>query len=68
MSHGLMPKAPGTHPWSRDFGMDIACLAPCEWQARGACVVPSMCKIGTEGRCVGFTPKTKKPTKEPNGD
>lgn len=62
-----MPKGSGHHDWiSRDYE-DIDCNAVgCIFNKLKKCMVPTNCKIGSDGRCQGFTPKST-PTK-PDGD
>ena len=61
--HGLMGRMPkgnrgGHHDWlSRDWE-DIDCLATgCMFNRNEKCSVPSLCKIGEDGRCEGFKAK-----------
>lgn len=50
------------YPFSRDWGLDyIKCSAEsCICNRDGKCIIPSMCKIGDDGRCVNFKVKEGK--------
>lgn len=54
----LMPHHIPGHdfPFSRDWGIDnIKCSAvSCICNVSGECVIPSLCRIGDDGRCVNF--------------
>jgi len=66
--HGLMPRRPHGYPVSRDWA-DIDCRATgCRWNQREKCIVPSICKIGDDGRCKGFDAIPMKPQAEHGGD
>lgn len=53
---GLMPDHDG-FPVSRDWA-DLDCGASgCAFNRVGKCSVPSIAKVGEDGRCVGFTPE-----------
>jgi hypothetical protein len=53
-TQGLMPRRPHGFPVSRDWA-DIDCKATgCMYNRNEKCMVPSRCKINTEGRCDGF--------------
>jgi len=68
--HGLMPRErrPYGFPVSRDWA-DIDCKATgCRWNQQEKCIVPSICKIGDDGRCKGFDAIPMKPQAEHGGD
>lgn len=51
----LMPKHDYRHPVSRDYFLDVPCGAvSCEWNKRKNCSVPSLCKIGDDGKCESY--------------
>jgi hypothetical protein len=54
--HGFMDNR--SYPnMSRDWE-EIECENErCEWQMAKQCTVPSLAKIGEDGRCVGFKPR-----------
>lgn len=68
-AHGLMPRErrPYGFPVSRDWA-DVDCKATgCRFNRNENCMVPSRCKINTEGRCEGFeTPPVQ--VSKPDGD
>ena len=53
--HGIMPHHSG-YPVSRDWEQ-IDCKSDCQWSVNGYCYVPSLAKLGENGRCQGFKPK-----------
>jgi hypothetical protein len=55
MWQGIMPHHSG-YPVSRDWEQ-IDCKADCQWSVGGKCYVPSLAKLGEDGRCQGFQPK-----------
>lgn len=63
----LMPKENphGHHDWvSRDYARLDCGATGCWFNDNGQCAVPSLCKIGEDGRCVSFTPKPVQKTYE----
>jgi len=66
--HGLMPRRPHGFPVSRDWA-DVNCKATgCRYNRNETCMVPSRCKIGTDGRCAGFEVPPVDLLKKPEGD
>lgn len=70
-SLGLMDcgrRSPGHNfPVSRDWE-DLDCKATgCLYNIREKCATPSICKIGEDGRCIGFVVK-KVNLKQVDGD
>ena len=60
--HGLMSRhnRESEFPVSRDWA-DVDCQAiGCQYNRNLKCSVPSLAKIGNDGRCTGFTPITFK--------
>jgi len=49
----------GRHPYSRDWDMpEIKCEnRNCSFNYRNCCVMPSVIKIGSDGKCKGFLEK-----------
>lgn len=65
---GLMQRQPQGYPVSRDW-KHIDCRAiGCMWNQDEKCIVPSLCKIGDDGKCKGFTVPPMKPQAEHGGD
>jgi len=63
-THGFAPHNDGFPLLSRDWD-DLDCKSDsCAWNRIGKCTVPSVAKIGENGRCEGFTPKNTLKTKE----
>lgn len=63
-------RSPGHYyPVSRDWE-DIDCRAiGCMYNKDMKCMVPSLCKIGGDGKCTGFTTKPFEPKEvDINGD
>ena len=56
---GFMPRIDRAgHPMSRDYYHDIDCSAVgCLFNREKKCSVPSLAKIGDDGRCVSFKAK-----------
>lgn len=55
----LLPKQDHSYPVSRDWE-DIDCNAKaCKYNRHMKCSVPSLAKIGEDGKCQGFTPLRK---------
>jgi len=53
--NGLMYN-PGGHPFSRDWERIPCTRSSCNNNTYGTeCGVPSMCKIGDDGKCIGFS-------------
>lgn len=64
---GLMNRSNHTFPVSRDWE-DIDCKATgCLYNVGEKCAVPSICKIGEDGRCTGFV-ASKVNLKQVDGD
>jgi len=59
---GRISKKSSHHSWvSRDYE-DVDCQATgCMFNRDRKCLVPSRCKIGTDGRCEGFQVRPQKP-------
>jgi hypothetical protein len=56
-TESLMPHHDGFPLLSRDWD-DIDCKSSnCDWNRDGKCLVPSLAKIGEDGRCEGFKPR-----------
>ena len=54
-SHGFMPKGDWQHPVSRDWA-EVDCQAiSCVYNKSEKCSVPSLAKIGEDGKCKGFS-------------
>ena len=54
---GFMPKRDYRHPVSRDY-QQISCgSTSCEWNMGKFCSVPSLFKIGENGKCEGYCVK-----------
>ena len=65
---GLMQRRPHGYPVSRDW-KDLDCWATgCRFNQHEKCIVPSICKIGADGRCKGFEAIPYKPQAEGGGD
>jgi hypothetical protein len=54
---GFMPHNNGFPMLSRDWEQLDCKSSGCANNVSGCCVVPSLAKIGEDGRCEGFTPR-----------
>ena len=64
MKEAFMPHSDRYPNLSRDWE-EFDCKSQCAWQKDGHCTVPSLAKIGEDGRCEGYRPLyTLKPKDE----